>query len=288
MDVAHLTTDLSDDALRALLLRAPERGWRAFVDQYTPLLLSLIAREGVSDRDHVGDVYLRVCERLAANGAERLRRHDPRKGALAAWLTVVVRHVVVDWVRSRAGRRRLFRGVTRLDRFDQRVFELYYWEHRRASEIAERLGAERQQRVNLGDVLDALQRIDDAMTDHHRRRLLTALARTTPAVSLDTGAVPPSEVQEPRADPEQALRVRQLDELFAAALASLPAEDAAIVRLTFVQGWTRDQIRRALHLDELSRDRLTAILDRLRSILRARQVGLSEAATPGLRFLESR
>ena len=126
------------------------------------------------------------------------------------------------------------------------------------------------------------------MTDLHRRRLLAAVARTRRVASLDTDDVPPSRVQEAGDDPEQALTVRQLDDLFGSALASLPAEDAAILRLTFVQGRTRDEIRRALHLDQLSRDRLAAILDRLRSILSARQVGASEAATPGLRFLEGR
>ena len=33
---------LSDDALRSLIGRDPSRGWRAFIDQYTPLILGLI------------------------------------------------------------------------------------------------------------------------------------------------------------------------------------------------------------------------------------------------------
>lgn len=118
--------DLSDESLRELLVEAPERGWRAFVDQYTPTLLALIARAGVADRDDAGDVYLLVCERLAENDRARLRRHDPARGALAARLTVLVRDVVVDWVRGRAGRRRLFRSIATLGAFERRVFELYY------------------------------------------------------------------------------------------------------------------------------------------------------------------
>jgi DNA-directed RNA polymerase specialized sigma24 family protein len=277
--------ELSDQALHALLRDDPERGWRAFIDQYTPTLVALIARAGVADRDDAGDVYVRVCERLAAERCQRLRRHDPGKGALAAWLTTIVRHVVVDWVRSRAGRRRLFRSIERLEPFDQRVFALFYWEQRRPAEIAEALQMERREPVELADVLDALQRIQGSMTDRHRAELLALVARTrTPAALEDAEATPAA----PRApgNPEQSLQVRELDGLFAAALSALPAGEAAIVRLLFRQGWTRAQVQRALHLDELGTERVNAILRRLRELLAARRVGPREAATPGLRFLE--
>jgi RNA polymerase sigma factor (sigma-70 family) len=277
--------ELSDDALHALLQADPERGWRAFVDQYTPVLLSLIARAGVADRDDAGDVYVLVCERLAAEGCRRLRRHDPRKGALAAWLTTVVRYVVVDWVRSRAGRRRLFRSIERLDAFDQRVFTLFYWEQRRPADIAEFLRVERSQPVALADVLDALGRIQDAMTDRHRAELLALVARTRPAAAVEemeaAGAAPRA-----AGDPEAALGTREIDGLFAAALGALPAGDAAIVRLLFQQGWSRAQVQRALHLEQLTAERVAGILGRLRELLAARRVGPREAATPGLTFLE--
>jgi DNA-directed RNA polymerase specialized sigma24 family protein len=275
---------LSDRDLRALLAEDPERGWRAFVDQYTPVLLALIARDGVADRDDAGEVYVRVCERLAEDRCRRLRRHDPDKGALAAWLTVFVRHTVVDWVRSRAGRRRLFQAIARLVAFDRRVFELYYWEHRSVAEIAGLLGVERRTRVDVAEVLDALQRIDEAMTDRHRRQLLAALARTRTPVSLDdeaADALPGS-----AGDPEQALRAREIDRSFSAALAALPSEDAAIIRLTFVHGWSRAEVQRALHLERLTAERLASILAGLKRRLAEQRIGPSDAATPGLTFLE--
>jgi DNA-directed RNA polymerase specialized sigma24 family protein len=276
----------SDDALRVLLAENPERGWRVFVDRYTPLLMSLIARAGVGERDDVADVYLRVCERLADDSCARLRRHDPRKGPLAAWLTVLVRNVVVDWVRSRGGRRRLFGAIRRLDALDQRVFELYYWNHRRPEEIAARLHEERGTPVELVDVLGALQRVQDAMTDRHRGELLALLARTRGPVSLDDEEAGALAAAGPADDPERAAQVRELDALFTAALATLPPEDAAIVRLTFVQGWSRRQVQRALHLDRLTPDRMTGILERLREACRARRIRAVDAVTPGLSFLE--
>lgn len=282
----ELVPDLSDEALRGLLIDDPVRGWRAFVDQYTPTLLALIARDGVADRDDAADVYLRVCERLAQNDCARLRKHDPRKGALAAWLTIFVRHVVVDWIRSRAGRRRLFRAITRLDAFDQRVFEMYYWEHRRASEIAERLRTERGQPVDVSQVLEALARIQEAMSDRHRAQLLAAVARSRHPASLDSDELPERLVTQPAPDPEQTLTAREIDARFATAMADLPAEDRAIIRLTFVQGFSRRDVQRALHLDKLTAERITGILNRLKARLLAQRLGPGDAATPGLTFLE--
>jgi RNA polymerase sigma factor (sigma-70 family) len=280
-----MVPDLTDDALRALIVEDPERGWRAVVDQYTPTLLGLIARAGIVDRDDAGDVYVRVCERLAADGCARLRRHDPRKGVLAAWLTIVVRHAVVDWVRSRAGRRRLFGVIRRLPALDRRVFELHCWEQRRPTELVELLRHEGYVSVSLADVLQALHRIHEAMSDRHRAELLSLAARTTAASSLDDLLVEPA-VAGPAIDPERHASARELNARFASALAALPAEDAAIVRLTFVQGWSRARVQRALHLDRLGPERITSIIETLRSLLADRGLGSAEAGTPGLTFLE--
>jgi RNA polymerase sigma factor (sigma-70 family) len=278
--------NLSDEALHALLVADPARGWRAFVDQYTPTLLALIARTGVPDGDDAGDVYLRVCERLVEDDCARLRRYDPRKGALAAWLTILVRRVVVDWIRSRAGRRRHFQTIKQLAAFDQKVFELFYWQHRRPTEIADLLRATEDRPVGVAAVLDALHRIHEAMTDRHHRELLALVARTTPALGLEAAEGAGLMAAADGANPEAALDVRELDALFASALAALPSEDAAIVRLTFVQGWSRPQVQRALHLEALTAQRIATILERLRELLAARRLGEREAATVGLTFLE--
>src|SRR5688572_2753000 len=117
---------LSDRELRERLIAAPESGWRAFVDQYTPRLLQLIEQCGVRDRDDAMDLYVHVCEKLAADDCARLRRHDPAKGALSAWLGTVVRRMLVDWVRSSHGRKRLFGSIRALSPIDQQVFEQFY------------------------------------------------------------------------------------------------------------------------------------------------------------------
>ena len=280
-------TALSDEKLRELLIGQPEEGWRAFIDQYTPTLVALIERAGVRERDAVTDVYVRVCERLAAEECRRLRGFDPAKGALAAWLAIVVRHAVVDWLRSRSGRRRLFGAVRRLPAFDQRVFELYYWEQRSVSEVAGLLEQETPPRREIAPlrVLEALARIERVLSERHRSELLSQLARARDPRSLDEL----DSSREPAAtddDPERAATRRQLDARLASVIASLSREDAAILRLTFVQGWSRSVVRRALHLRELSQERIESILAALRERLESHGIAAADAATPGLAFFE--
>lgn len=225
-------TGLSDDALRALLRKDANAGWRAFIDQYTPLLIGLIRRAGLSDRDEVMEVYVLVCEKLSERGFERLRSQHAR-GSIGSWLAVVARNSVVDWVRSRKGRRRLFHAVRALPPSDQRVFEMYYWDERSPCEIAE---------------------------------LLALAVRSKPAVALDDTDVG-ERAPAPDLDPETSARIAQLNARLEAALRRLPAEDAAIVRLKYIEGLSAGGVELALGLRGLTSARLREILARLRSAL---------------------
>ena len=280
-------TDLTHDSLRRLLIADPARGWRLFVDQFTPTLLALIRRAGITDGDEIMELYVRVCERLAADECARLRQRDPRQGSLDGWLAVVVRACHVDWVRTRIGRRRLFGSIKRLAPFDQRVFELYYWEGRTPSEIAAQLSVADRQRVALGDVLSALDRVEGSLTPRQRTELLTLAARSRPPVSLETETgdllVEP---RDERDDPEAKARTAELDAVFAAALSTLSTEDAAILRLRYVQGLTRHEIAAALQLERLTDDRMDGIVARLRVELARRDVGAHDAGARSLTFLE--
>jgi DNA-directed RNA polymerase specialized sigma24 family protein len=214
------------------------------------------------------EIYTLVCERLAENDCARLRRWNPLKGSLKGWLAVVVRRVTVDWVRSRAGRRRLFGAVKQLGAIEQRVFELYFWEDRVPSEIAELLTVERRSPVPLIRVLQAIDAIHEALTERHYSELVSMTARARTAVSLD------DELEQGRADPpdpqpsiESRVEGRELEARLGAALAALPPEDSAIVRLHYYQGLALTEVQRALHLRELPRTRVAAITGQLRALL---------------------
>jgi DNA-directed RNA polymerase specialized sigma24 family protein len=260
--------DLTDHEIRELLVRDPVAGWRAFVDQYTPTLLSLIERAGVSDHDEAMDLYIRACERLSAEDCARLSRHDPAKGPLGAWLSVVMRNVVVDWVRSRAGRRRLFHALEALPIMEQEVFDLFYSRDRTPAEICEILTTRSGNPVSLQRVFDALDAIERVLTARHRRELLALAARSRPAsleAELEQGGSNQPDGQ--GADSERAPGEREIARAFDGTLAALPPEDAAIVRLKYVQGLTHHDIQRALHLERLTDERVKGIVARLRGLL---------------------
>ena len=259
---------MAEEDLRVLFAEDRERGWRAFIDRYTPTLLGLIERAGVTDRDEVMEIYVLACERLSEHDYAPLRRRDPSKGSLAGWLAVVVRRVAVDWVRSRSGRRRLFGVVRRLGRLEQRVFELYYWDGRLPTEISHLLAAETGRPASIADVLDALAGIDAVLSERHRGELLSLAARRRRPMSLETDEEemaidPPADAP----DPESALQIRELEQRLSDALAALPTEDAAIVSLKYVEGLTRPQIQRLLRLPDLSEHRIRAIAGKLRMLL---------------------
>lgn len=263
-----------DPALRQLLAGDPERGWRAFVDGYTPLMIASIEQAGVRDRDEVMEIYTRACEHLAADGCARLKRHDPGKGSLSAWLVTVVRNVVVDWARSRKGRRRLFGAIRSLREADQRVFELYYWRERRPAEIAEMLTDQGGQPIGLAGVFESLARIEEVLSERHRTELLSMVARARPPAPLedDQGELA-VDVPADDASPETLLRIKEASAALAAALAELPPEDALIVSLKYLDGLSDGQVRDALHLDRLAPDRVRDIIKRLREGLERRGFG---------------
>ena len=259
---------IAEERLWRLLAEDRERGWRAFIDGYTPALLALIQRAGIVDRDEAMEVYVQACERLAAHDYAALRRRDPTMGSLTGWLAVIVKRAAVDWVRSRAGRRRIFAAIRDLDRFDQRLFELFYWDGRRPTEAAALLSVEMKEEVTLDRVFDALERIDGVLSARHRSELLSTVARSRAAVSLEGDDEDPA-VDPPATtlDPEAQLRARERNELLQGALATLPAEDAVIVSLKFIEGLTRPQIQRFLRLPELTEHRVRTIVATLRTRL---------------------
>ena len=261
-----MSTGLTDRELKERLAQDSGEGWRVFINQYTPGMLAVIEQAGVRDRDAAMDVYVRVCEHLAADDCARLRRHDPGKGALAAWLTVVVKRVVVDWVRSKKGRRRMFQAIDKLGDLDRRVFELRYWQHKPVSEIVELSGRDLGRPVSMADVFESLERIEQAMSARQRADLLAMLAREGVPASLDDEPVAET-VTARELDPEQQLRISEAAAGLKRALATLPPEDSLIVQLLYVDGLSRAEVERALHISNLSPDRSLRLLATLKGQL---------------------
>lgn len=261
---------VSEKALKQALAADPAAGWRAFVESYTPTLLAILERLGFTDYDEAMEIYVIVCERLMANGCERLRSHDSEQGSLRAWLARVVRNAAVDWIRARAGRRRLFKNVATMKPLDQTCFELFFWEGLRPGEIAETLSVRHGRPVSLLEVLDSLDRLHDALSERQRGELFALSARNQRPASLDDVEGKPDgaarrEPADGRPNAELAAIGREQTELLDEALSALPSGDAAILRLKYVQGLSVSQIERALHLERLTHRRVKEIERHLRA-----------------------
>jgi DNA-directed RNA polymerase specialized sigma24 family protein len=267
---------LSDRELRERIIRDPRAGWRAFVDQYSPRLLQLIDQCGVRDRDDAMDLYVHICERLAADDCARLRRHDPAKGALSAWLSTVVRRMLVDWVRADQGRKRLFGSLKALSPVDQRVFELYYWRRHTPAEMASLILDDAGRGIGISAVFASLERVERALTERQRADLITLAARNHDAVGLeDEEGEPVIALVSSAPGPEAAIIAAQDQHALDVALATLDAEDRVIICMRFLDGLTLPEIKRALHLDSLPPERISNIIAALRMQLEHRKEELA-------------
>jgi DNA-directed RNA polymerase specialized sigma24 family protein len=116
------------DWVCALLDGRAEEGHRLLLHDLGATILTWISR-AVPDPDDAMDTYAFVGEALAAHNFRRLRRVGllaaPERDA-KAWLAVVVRRLVLDWVRSRNGRphRAVPRGLSPLAQMIYRVLYL--------------------------------------------------------------------------------------------------------------------------------------------------------------------
>ena len=82
--------------------------WNLFAERYRRLILATIRRL-VQDPEDVQDVFASVCAALTADNFARLRRYSARSppgAAVSTWLVIVVRNLVIDWLRKVEGRRR--------------------------------------------------------------------------------------------------------------------------------------------------------------------------------------
>ncbi len=83
-----------------------ETAWDLFTQRYRRLILATIRRL-LHDNDAVMEVFAGICAALIANDFARLRRYSadtPGTASVSTWLVVVVRNLVVDWLRKREGR----------------------------------------------------------------------------------------------------------------------------------------------------------------------------------------
>jgi DNA-directed RNA polymerase specialized sigma24 family protein len=259
---------LSDEEILLLFQSDPERAWRSFIDRYADAVYTELRRMGF-DYDQAMDRFVFVFEKLAENDYRRLKtvRFAGRNGELTPWLSKVVRNLCVNWAWSEHGRRRLLKPIATMPRRDQRVFELYFWKGLSPALIHEQLRLEHE-RIALVDVLDALERIFECLSQTKLWRLLSNLARHRAAVSLDESDEGTGLTLDPadtRSDPERSLLEREAVERLDSALADLRPRERLVVQFRYEEGMALTEIAEMLNINRRTVARmLEEVLEKLR------------------------
>jgi len=248
-----MTTD--GQSLIHLLDRDPRAAWDRLVDDYSDLILGVIARY-TRDVDTRMDAYLYVLEELKAQDFRRLRHYNetagPRPCSFATWLKLVVRNLYFDWFRHEHGRKSLPKEIQKLGALEQRAFKLVYWEGYSAQESFQILRGEFTT-LRFDHFIQRLAEVEARMTSINRAKIRRDIERARGPLSLDSEEDGPpiearAEVRVPTPEDDAALSERRT--ALWRLIQDLPATDRLLVRLRFFEGLTAKQIAAAIGSNE--------------------------------------
>ena len=242
--------DSTDHYILTLFHEYAGRAWTLFVDRYADFILTHLLRIGF-DYDQAMDRFVYVCEKLCEDDFRRLKsvRYAGSRGELVPWLRTVVNNLCVNWICSTEGRKRLLKPIARLPELEQQIFQLYFWKALTPSEISEYLRLSGSSTLEVGDILEALERIFACLSTKKLWRLLSNLARRRGTVSLDEvdeDAGTRLDVADERPNPEQLLLARETDAVLRRALDSLLASERLIIQLRYEERMELNDIAKVL------------------------------------------
>jgi DNA-directed RNA polymerase specialized sigma subunit len=232
-------------------------GWRLFLEQYTETILCTIRRFSF-DYDETMEIYVYVCEKLAENNCARLKqfRGEGQNGhcAFPTWLIATVINFCRAWIRGKKGRRRLVEAVKNLSAFDQTVFELYYWKNYNESEINEMLKTRHSNQISPLQIDQSLQRINQVLTQKNKWKIVSALLRRIPTLSLEQLLEERGEKFEVHQEdqlassPHELLEQTYSQNVIQEAFDNLTLEEQQLLRLRFERGLSACEISQILNI----------------------------------------
>lgn len=258
----------------AALAADPARHWPEFLRRYTPTLLRLIERRYRAVDDQM-DVYVFVCEKLAANRLDGLRRYieqpPEERARFVVWLATVVHNRCIDWHRAESGRLTLPTSVQGLGPVEQSIFRHILWRGESYAATVELLAGEGHPGLTVGDIGEIVERIHAALPRTSRWTAILAALRGQETLSLDADpaedlppVVPPAGPEELEPDVQFGresilARLRQ-------AVDHLDRVDQLVLFFRFEQGLRYRQVAELAGLDSerAAFNRCQAALDRLR------------------------
>ena len=223
------------------------------------------------DKDLAADCYLHACEKLYANGCKRLLSFRPSGPAkFETWLSVVTRNLCLDCVRSRFGRKRLFRSLQRLPQFESEVFRLRVEQGMSLDETVANL---RPTHPNLtaSEVQDAETRVQQALTPRQQWLLQQQSAEREVAAldSLGDGMPTAPDSTDPGPSPEAQFMAHEDQRRLEAGMRRLEPEERLLMRLRFEEELTLIEIAKLTEFGDAQRVhyRLNAAIAKLRNFL---------------------
>ena len=216
--------------------------WDRFIERYRRLIIAT-SRRFLSDGDDVMDAFTHVCQALRTDDLRRLRAFSPtteHPARFSTWLVVVVRNLVIDWIRARDGRRRPSVAAADLTPLQQRIYELVFLQAHGHTEAYERIRSRDHPELRFSEYLRDLRVVYAALARGHDRPTLPG-----PTSRRDEHRILLDPRGEAEADPAAIAEMRRaLD----AAMADLATVERAAVQLYVVEGMAADDVARLLDL----------------------------------------
>lgn len=247
---------IETEKLFKLLHDESKEGWDFFINQYSSLVLSTISHF-VDDYDDKMDIYLFVCQALAANDLRKLKQFKIRKGKtkgkFSTWLVLVVKNLCVDWFRKRDGRKRLFRSIERLTQLDQMVFEYCYLRGYSYHESYEIIKPELQQQVTFNDISKSVYRINKELSKKNQWKIISDLMKSVPQKSINAfrqGERSSVEILDTSKIPERLMLRKEIRTILDEAMNQLSAKDRLILKLRFEYALSAKEIASILRIED--------------------------------------
>jgi RNA polymerase sigma factor (sigma-70 family) len=247
----------SRPSIQELLTRLKTAGagkaWVQFLDGYAATIMH-VASQYVYDRTLHNECYLFICGKLSDNGFRRLLSYQPEGAAsFRSWFNVVIANLCIDWQRQQHGRVRPFKSITKLPRFDQRVFKYRFEQGLGFQTCLNSLQAEFPG-LTEPQLAGAVNRINEVLTSRQHWLLST---HQSEAVSLDDSelSAPAWQPADTGDSPETTAEISQDYARLQVALAHLSPQQRLLIKLRYQQELSLKEVARLTRLGDPFRAR---------------------------------
>lgn len=234
-----------------------DAGWNLFLERFAAAIYRQTCAFATGHDERM-DLFVHVAERLRADDMKRIRAFRRRPEApctFRTYLTVVVRNLILDYLRSARGRTRAFKRIADLDLVDREIYERRVCERRPVEEVRQFLG---RHRVPLGydEIVERANRLESHLSANQRWRLLSRLVAHRRHLAIDptqeVAAMGGRQIPLPGRgrDPESMLGARAAEKAFRTAIARVHPRKRLALALRFKDGLKIREVARVMHATE--------------------------------------